>query len=198
VWDTTTGQQLVEFDRGRAAAKSLAFSPDATELNLVSEDKSVKRWNWREAKEIPLANAPRVADRHGIHGAVYLPLGSLCVFGGMGRDANKAFGELSVADLRNGTKLWETKLGDVWPWELAISADGKVLATYLQTRTKSKSVSRLAIWSMRDGKELSSFDLPDNAVRSLAFSPDGTRLVSGMELGDALVWNVAAASEKHK
>ncbi len=45
---------------------------------------------------------------------------------------------------------------------------------------------------MSDGTELAQFELSDDDVRSLAFSPDGRRIVAGMELGDALVWDVGA------
>jgi hypothetical protein len=39
-----------------------------------------------------------------------------------------------------------------------------------------------------------SIALPDGVVRSLAFSPDGNLLFSGMEAGDALVWKIAKAN----
>jgi WD40 repeat protein len=77
-----------------------------------------------------------------------------------------------------------------------MSADGKLLATYLQGWSSSGTGSRLVIWSVPDKKELSNFELADDAVRSLAFSRDGSHLVSGMELGDALVWKVAPVSTK--
>ena len=51
---------------------------------------------------------------------------------------------------------------------------------------------------MHDGKELLSFNSVDDAIRSLSFSPDGSYLVSGMELGDALVWDIATARDNDK
>ena len=35
-------------------------------------------------------------------------------------------------------------------------------------------------------------------VRSLAFLPDGKRLVSGMEDGSALVWDLARVADRRK
>jgi hypothetical protein len=42
------------------------------------------------------------------------------------------------------------------------------------------------------GEQLASYDAPDNSVRSLRFSPDGSRVAAGMELGDVLVWDASA------
>lgn len=195
VWDAATGQQLVALDRGPAEASSLAFSLDGTELTLASLDQSVQRWKWRKSELMPHANSTPKPDPRGFYKAVCSPSGSICIFGGIARNENKSTGKLSVMDLKNHVTLWAKDFDNVWPWELAISPDGKLLVTYLKKLSRTTSGSRLAIWSMSDGKELVSFGLPDNAVRSLAFSPDSSRVISGMELGDALVWDAAQAHD---
>lgn len=192
VWDAATGEQLVALDRGQAEASSLAFSLDGKELTLASRDQSVQRWKWRESQLIPDPSSTPKRDPRGFYKAVCAPDGSICIFGAMTRSENKTTGKVSVMDLKNQVTLWEKEFDDVSPWELAISPDGKLLVTYLKKLSRAKSDSRLAIWSIQDGKELVSFELPDNAVRSLSFSPDMSRVVSGMELGDALVWDFAS------
>jgi WD40 repeat protein len=126
------------------------------------------------------------------------PSGSTFVFAGFAREGENATGHLSAVDLKNGTVVWEKKFDGLRPTEAAISPDGKVLATYLQPMSNAKSGARLAIWSVHDGQELLRFNLVGDSVRSLALSPDCSHLVSGMELGDVLVWDISSAHEKLK
>jgi WD40 repeat protein len=199
-WDVVTGQQLASFDRPHKPANSLAFSPDGSELTLASQDKSLNRWDLHKAKEVPVVPPPAAEGRRGYYKSVYLPSASLYASGGMAIDRNTRtrIGELSLVNLANGSMLWKKDFEDARPWELAVSPDGKVLATYLEgfSSAGSKGINRLVIWSIPDKKELSSFELTDDAVRSLGFSRDGSRLVAGMEFGDGLVWKIASVSKK--
>jgi WD40 repeat protein len=196
VWDVATGQQLAAFDRATGDAGNLSFSPDGADLILLSEKKSVQRWRWRESKELPVQNPQIKNAEHRYYKAIRAPSGSGCVFAGLAKEEGKTIGLLSAVNLENGAIAWEKSFDNLRPWELAVSPDGKLLATYLQPMSSARSGARLIILSLHDGNELLNFDLTDDAVRSLSFSPDGSRLVSGMELGDALIWDVATARKK--
>jgi WD40 repeat protein len=49
----------------------------------------------------------------------------------------------------------------------------------------------IRVWDVRTGKEVARFESDGGFVSSLAFSPDGKRLLSGMWNGTVLVWDVA-------
>jgi hypothetical protein len=66
---------------------------------------------------------------------------------------------------------------------IAFSADGRLLALVGEDR-------QAVVYDLRRGHELRRLRGFDSAVTSLAFSPDGRRMVSGLEDGTLLVWDV--------
>jgi RNA polymerase sigma factor (sigma-70 family) len=91
----------------------------------------------------------------------------------------------------NALRLWETSSGAellVLPSEInarvAFSRDGGVLAF-------SGPVQDVRLWDLRRGKEVRRLTGFAADVTSLAFSPDGSRLVSGLSDSTLLVWDVA-------
>jgi hypothetical protein len=73
------------------------------------------------------------------------------------------------------------------------SPDGKRIATVLHTsdgRDKNKINRMIALWDAANGREIRR--LPGhngNGIPSLAYSPDGRRLISGAVDGTVIVWN---------
>lgn len=68
---------------------------------------------------------------------------------------------------------------------LAVSPDGKYLAGVRNTDNAA------VLWDVATGKVVRRFDGHGYTVRSAAFSPDGTRLVTASRDRSAIVWNVA-------
>jgi WD40 repeat protein len=68
---------------------------------------------------------------------------------------------------------------------VAFSRDGRLFAT-----AASKPSPRIQIWDVASGAEVGSIQGFRGVVHSLAFSPDGRRLISGMNDTTALVWDV--------
>jgi WD40 repeat protein len=81
-------------------------------------------------------------------------------------------------------------------WNMALSPDGKTLAT------ASGGVGMVKLWDVASGKELRTLSQPPLA-RGLAFSPDGKLLAAGSFNGTIKLWSTAngkelAALEGHK
>jgi WD40 repeat protein len=192
VWDTSSGEQLASFNRDQSQPFSLSFSPDGAKWWLVSEDKTLRRWDWREGKEnAPPIKFPAIGDGSGYFSGIVSGGAAFIAFGGQQVIAQVPLGRLTAVRLDDVTKRWEQAFAAHRPSVYAISPDGRMLAVYLQRLWRSKATSRLALLSTEGGVELADYELPDNAVRSLTFSPDSARLAAGMELGDALIWDVS-------
>jgi WD40 repeat protein len=90
--------------------------------------------------------------------------------------------ELASGRLRQQILLREGGAGPV-----AFSADGRFFAT-----ATHKPDQRIRLWDVARGEEVGSLSGFRGRVRSLAFSPDGKRLISGMDDTTALVWDLPA------
>ena len=87
--------------------------------------------------------------------------------------------ELTTGGVRKRLTLPEQAAGPV-----AFSADGKLFAA-----ASYRPGTRLRVWDAQGTEVWAAKGFP-GIVRSLAFTPDGKRLVSGMDEGSALVWDL--------
>ena len=77
---------------------------------------------------------------------------------------------------------------------IALSHDGKSLATGLWTgRVEPGRGNDVTIWDTTTGKPTQTLKGHDNAVYTVAFSPDGKLLASGGLDGTARIWEISAA-----
>jgi WD40 repeat protein len=112
----------------------------------------------------------------------------------------------SACSARNEIKLWDPATGDVRHTfrmreasALAFSSDGKLLAGGGDVnQTGGAERAPIEIWNVHSGKEEFSLPGPASPIKSLAFSPDGKKLVSGggyLKQGEVKVWDLAQRKE---
>jgi RNA polymerase sigma factor (sigma-70 family) len=81
---------------------------------------------------------------------------------------------------------------------LAVSADGKVLATGSQGNRGEPKTRTVRLWDLAAAKELiteHAIELSDDAM-AMAFSPDGKTLAAGLHEGDIKLFDVATGKER--
>lgn len=88
-------------------------------------------------------------------------------------------------DLTTGVQRQQITLPEEGAGPVAFAPDGTRVAV-----ASSRPGSRIRILDAATGRELRQIDGLRSVVRSLAFLPDGKRLVSGMEDSSALVWDL--------
>src|SRR5262249_48218162 len=88
-------------------------------------------------------------------------------------------------DLTTGKQKNEIRLPEQGAGPVAFSANGKLFAV-----ASSRPGARIRLVEVATGKEVRKIEGFRGVVRSLAFTPDGRRLVSGMEDSSALIWDL--------
>jgi WD40 repeat protein len=98
---------------------------------------------------------------------------------------------VTLWELATGGRHKQVLLPEEGPGPVAFAADGKLFAV-----ASSRPGALIRLMETATGREVLKIDGFRGTVRSLAFLPDGKRLVSGMEDGSALVWDLARVADR--
>jgi WD40 repeat protein len=178
VWDAVGGKVLLTIKTDFNVA-DVAFSPDGTRL-AAGGMTGLKLWDAATGQE--LASLPTRARM--VNSVAFSPDGKLLAAGGSwDRQAE-------VWDLATGRRLFTVRTGGVT--RLTFSPDGRWLVTASWDDRGGRSLGdTVVVWEAATGRELLNFRGKIEEVHSVAFSPDGTRLVAGDRDGMVRVWRVA-------
>ncbi|WP_170159610.1 WD40 repeat domain-containing protein [Calidithermus terrae] len=175
VLDTRTGRQVARIRGYMSTGEGMSFSADNRYLALGSGNVMV--WDLhagRPTVTLELANP----DDGPVNAVAFTPDGRTLVVG-----QHQFF---SVWDWATGRQIRRVQVSDSdedWFGDLAVSPDGKMLAAAYG--------NQVLLFALEEGDTpLATLTGHTAAVSSVAFSPDGSRLVSGSEDGGALVWRL--------
>ena len=190
VWDARTGTLLLDLkvyttrpisNRDWRYVYSASFSPDGTRIVTGSFDgRSGHAKVWDARTGTPLVE--RKGQMGAVSSASFSPDGARMVTDGGGVAAQ-------VWDARTGAPLLEFKgpRTAVQPHCVSFSPDGKRIATSTNLMFMNGAIVQL--WDARTGAPLHEFKGHAAAVTSMAFSPDGARIVTGGRDNLAKVWD---------
>jgi WD40 repeat protein len=198
--EVVRGEPMLTLTRHTAPIRSVAWSPDGTRLTTIGEDLRVIMWD-AETGEPLFTLEERYASR-----VTWSPDGTMVAGGWV--DGSSGNGELFILDAETGDELlflekansrfpwspdgtrlvtwykvtvnvWDVSSGEQlhtleghseWVHEVAFSPDGTWLAT------RSHRDKTIIIWDVVTGNRLHTLE----GSRTMAWSPDGTRLAYGM------------------
>jgi len=190
--DAKTGKMLKRMGGQKGNIASVAFAADGKTLFAVHTDTTLRRWDIESGKVVrasKIAGHERGDIRHVAFSADRKTLVTCAMFG-------ESFVITDLASAENvRTITVPNTLGNL----LAISPDGKICASACQpiVCTDTKYDERIHLWDLATGQELLALDAAtDGTVASLVFLPDGKTLVSGMDRGTALLWDVSDVQKR--
>jgi RNA polymerase sigma factor (sigma-70 family) len=166
-WDADRGHELRRLDG--VHAYDMAFHPDGT-LLATTVEAQVRLW------ELPSGRQRRSWPQQGYRGLAFSPDGhTLACADGKG---------ISLLELASGQVRCRME-GVSLPSSLRFSPDGRLLAA------DDYAAESVRLWETRDGRPVHTFAGHEAPLLGLAFTPDGSRLVSASYDTTLLVWDVA-------
>ena len=222
IWDVATATEIERIPALGTNNSSIALSPDQRVVAVGSSDGTLKVWDLESkrlvkdwpAHQLPvyklyffdggkvLASIAVVPDqrveikRWDVASWREIPFGPI--------DVNMCYGLAQSSDQRllaltyvdKPVKVWnwvsgrlEATLGSEGGWSPSFSPDGRFLAAALG--------GRALVWEISSRRQLALLEQYANKVVSVAFSPDGKRLVTGSRMGGDLhpaveIWDYVA------
>ncbi|MET7619078.1 hypothetical protein [Streptomyces sp. NPDC005408] len=194
VWNTRTAKQVARFHVGDTEVIKLAFKPHGSTL-AAGTSRGVQLWDLSHAQPedqlpLPQDDTPREV-----------------------KFTRGASGLISIG--RKGTLQWKNPQGSGKPAEIvraypdhpgeliALSPDGTTVAT----AAPEPRLTQIDLWDRSSGKLIRTLRGHTQVIRSLAFSPDGTMLISGAGQtsatrsgpgSNALLWDTATGAIRAK
>jgi eukaryotic-like serine/threonine-protein kinase len=180
IWDAQTGKELMTLKGHRRFVNCVTFSPDSKRLATLSRDNRLKVWDVQTGQEV-LSLKVSVGGRGGV--AFSQDGKRLASSHDRGVEGSC---EAKVWDAQTGAELLTLKGHTASVESVLFTPDGKRLLTSPSYRN-TPGGGELKLWDAETGEELLTFDKFPG--RSVAFSPDGHRLLSaetkGLKIYDA-------------
>jgi RNA polymerase sigma factor (sigma-70 family) len=180
-WDAVTHQELRQWKALGLGPAALTFSADGRTLfALCEEDKTVRSWSAVTGKLLRSFPSHRfVEDSHDrTYCHAFSPDGTLMAFGGQ-------MNYIALYDMTTGTE--STRLSDphlAGPIStLAFSPDGRTLVS------GDWAGGKIHFWELATGKHFRQFAGHQGRNLGLAFSPDGSLLLTADSDTTVLVWD---------
>lgn len=183
VWSVSARKVEQVLSHTRGPIGSPAFSADSKMLATASVTDGLL-WVWKIGTPEAVLVIPEAADNCTLEAVAFHPSGKYVAVGGIDWLATSgADGALCVWDLESREKFLTLEAGVT---AVAFDPTGR----YLAAGTFNQSGQSVVVWDFEKQEKV--FDLPGHhdRINAVAFSPDGSWLVSGSDDSTIRVWNV--------
>ncbi len=195
LWDPATGRETLTIKGHTSRVAGVAFSPDGSRVVSAGWDAAVKLWDAATGQE-PLTLKGHNTETYGV---AFSPDGSRIA-------SASGDGALKLWDVSTGRETFTLKGHLAKAYSVAFSPDGKWIVSagvdgMLKTRdpaTGRETLSlggTLKLWDAATGRQTLILKGHTDAVTTVVFSPDGSRIASSSWDKTVKLWNTATGHD---
>jgi WD40 repeat protein/serine/threonine protein kinase len=181
LWDVAMKKEIWRVSPG-GWVFSLAFSPDGKTLAAAGMHFPITLWNVAEAK----VRQKSEGYRETVCSLTFTPDGKGLVSGS--HDKTVKLWDLSTGQVRHALEH------GIRVSVVAVSQDGSRIASAGDSWSTGRGSAKM--WDLATGQLLRTFQGHPQGIVSLAFSKDGSMLVTGGMQGEVKLWDVATGDER--
>ena len=188
LWDVHSGKLLKKYEGQTESINSISVSPDNRYLLIGSGNGRVALWDIKECKRIKVYEEG--------WSAVFSPNGKY-ILSCVRSLVPFPYGESGPRPRLWDIKLWDVKTGrTIRKFETCYYSDAYATFSPDGKSVLTGSFKTATIWDIKTGRQLKSFNLPKdklNAIQSVAYSPDGKYIATGLHDRSVIIWEVSTA-----
>jgi WD40 repeat protein/predicted Ser/Thr protein kinase len=186
VWDAATGAELMTLRGHEGGINSVTFSPDGKRIVSGSEDKTIKIWDSAAGAELMTLRG----HSDEVFGVAFSPDGKRIVSGSVDK-------MVKVWDATNGDELMTIRGHEGVIGSVSFSPDGRrIISGSMDWTIKEPWNQTIKVWDAATGAEVMTLrGRHTDDILSIAFSPDGERIISGSFDETVKVWDAATGAE---
>ena len=176
LWDAENGEEIAVLQGRTGSVSAYVFSPDGRRIVSGSEDRTLRLWDAENGEELMILRG----HTDSVTACAFSPDGRRIVSGSV--DAT-----LRLWDAENGEEIavLQGRTGSVLA--CAFSPNGNRIASQCEDSTYGNQ-TLLRLWDGDNGEPVA-VSLDENEACTLAFSPDGTRIVTGIYDRAPCLWD---------
>jgi len=186
LWNLHTGESEQQYSGNKRGVNAIAVSPDDQQLLTggVSQDSFLRLWDRSSGK-----HPKRTIGMHGneVTSVQFSPDGKFVLSGSEDKT-------VALRDVRTGQQLLRLRGHKMGVTSVAFSPDGRMITSgsgsILSKMAKAPADYSVKLWDIESGSCLRTFEGHRSYVRSVAFTPDGTCILSGSQDKTLRLWDV--------
>jgi len=176
IWDANTGEKLLTLSGHMNSVYGVAYSQDNRRLATGSADRKVKVWDAATGEEL----FTLAGHTGAIYSLAFSPDGA----------------QLATSSDDGTVRIWDVSASREWlAFDHPSGVSTPVIFSPQGDNLAGIEKNIVKVWDAGTGAELLSLAGYDNVVNTLAYLPDGKRLVTAGDTAQVIVWNIASGSE---